>query len=361
MRIRWLRPLSVSALATAVLAALLSATFAHSAQDERLPSEPLVDGPARPALLLATSDYTAYLPIVTRLSGRPSLAGCSMFPPDNPWNTDISGYPVHPNSDNFIADIRAGGDEFLHAGFGSYIYYGIPYTVVASTQPSVPITFHPDGYADESDPGPYPIPPDAPIEGGPGSSGDRHVLVLEKDNCILYELYNATYLAPGWEVWSSAKFDLESNALRPEGWTSADAAGLPILPGLVRYDEVASGGDAAGAIHHAVRFTVWRTQRGYIHPATHFASGSSDPNRPPMGLRLRLKAGYDLTSFTGQARVILEALKRYGMIVADNGASWYITGASDARWDDEDLDQLKTVPGGEFEAVYTGDIILAGP
>ncbi len=314
---------------------------------------------ANPLVIVQQSTLTptAHLPLVLRNAGGPSLAGCQMFPPDNSWNTDISNpSAVHPNSDNFIANIDGWGNDNLHADFGyfdgDYLLYGIPFTIVASTQPSVSIVFHPDGYPDESDPGPYPIPPDAPIEGGPDSTGDRHVLVLEKDNCILYELYNARYVDPGWEVWSSARFDLKSNALRPDGWTSADAAGLPILPGLARYDEVASG-----AIHHALRFTVKRTQRGYIHPATHFASSYTDPNYPPMGLRLRLKASFDTSSYYGQARVILEALKRYGMIVADNGTSWYITGAPDPRWDDEDLDQLKTVPGAAFEAVYTGEII----
>ena len=166
----------------------------------------------------------------------PILAGCAVFPPDNAWNTDISGYPVHPNSDNFIANINGWGNDTLHADFGSYIYYGIPYTIVASTQPSLPITFDPQGYPGESDPGPYPIPPDAPIEGGPDSTGDRHVLVLEKDNCILYELYNATFIGSAWQVWSSAKFDLKSNALRPDGWTSAGAPGLPLPPRLRALD-----------------------------------------------------------------------------------------------------------------------------
>jgi hypothetical protein len=297
----------------------------------------------------STLTPTAHLPLILR-SGGPSLGGCQVFPPDNPWNLDVSNYPVHPNSDNFIADIDQDSNHFLHADFGSNLTYGIPYTIVASTQPSVPINFV--AYGDESDPGPYPIPPDAPIEGGPDSTGDRHVLVLEKDNCILYELYRAFYTGPGWDADSGAKWHLNSNALRPLGWTSADAAGLPILPGLARYDEV-----EAGAIRHALRFTAWRTQRGFILPATHFASSSSDPNRPPMGLRLRLKADYDISSYTGQARVILEALQRYGMIVADNGSSWFITGAPDPRWDDEDLDQLKSVPGSAFEAVYTGEII----
>ncbi|HEY4691375.1 MAG TPA: hypothetical protein VIK33_18855 [Anaerolineae bacterium] len=350
--------LSIAGLALAMLAAVISAATAHSRFDAHPARVTLRNAQHDPILPLASTDYTGYLPLISRIAGGPTIAGCQVFPPDNPWNTDISGYPIHSNSTNFINSIStAGGNTnyFLHADFGSYIYYGIPYTVVASTQPSVPITFHPDGYPGESDPGPYPIPPGAPIEGGPDSTGDRHVLVLEKDNCILYELYNARYVGPGWEVWSSAKFDLKSNALRPEGWTSADAAGLPILPGLVRYDEV-----AAGAIKHAVRFTVKRSQRGYIHPATHFASDDANSNYPPMGLRLRLKAGYDISGFIGQARVILEALKKYGMIVADNGTSWYITGASDSRWNDEDLDQLKTVPGSAFEVVYTGEI-LTGP
>jgi hypothetical protein len=210
----------------------------------------------------------------------------------------------------------------------------------------VPITF--TEYGDESDPGPYPIPPDAPVEGG----SDRHVLVVDTDNCMLYELYHAEYNGVGWDAGSGVVFDLLSNRLRPETWTSADAAGLPIFPGLARYDEVASG-----EIRHALRFTVQRTRRGYIHPATHWASNSDDPNLPPMGLRLRLRADYDISGYRGQARVILEALKRYGMIVADNGTSWFITGASDPRWDDDDLNQLKSVPGDAFEAVYTGEII----
>ena len=293
---------------------------------------------------------TSHLPIILRNAGGPSLAGCPMFPPDNAWNADVSSYPVHPDSDNFIADIDGQSNKFLHADFGSNPDYGIPYAIVASTQQSVPINFV--AYGEESDPGPYPIPPDAPIEGGPDSTGDRHVLVLEKDNCILYELYRAFPAGPGWDADSGARWNLNSNALRPLGWTSADAAGLPILPGLARYDEV-----EAGTIRHALRFTVWRTQRGYILPATHFASDSDDPNRPPMGLRLRLKAGYDISGFTGQARVILEALRRYGMIVADNGSSWFVTGAPDPRWNDADLDQLKDVPGAAFEAVYTGPIL----
>ncbi len=279
-------------------------------------------------------------------SAQPVIGGCTVFPADNAWNTDISAYPLHPNSRDFIASIDAGGNRYLHADFGENQNYGIPYTVVPEHQPKVPIRFV--DYGDESDPGPYPVPRNAPIEAG----SDRHVLVLQRGACKLYELYNAVYRGPGWDASSGAVFDLATNKLRPDTWTSADAAGLPILPGLARYDEV-----AAGAINHALRFTVEETQRGFIHPATHYASYSDDPDLPPMGLRLRLKAGYDISRFHGQARVILDALKRYGMIVADNGSSWFISGATDPGWDDEDLNQLKTVPGSAFEVVDTGPIL----
>ncbi len=279
-------------------------------------------------------------------SNGPSIEGCPVFPPDNPWNRDISGDPVDPRSNSYIGSINRSDNKFLHADFGSDPTYGIPYVVVPRSQQEVPITFV--EYGDESDPGPYPIPPDAPIELG----DDHHVLVIDSGSCTLYELYHAEYVGPGWNAGSGAIFDLTSNKLRPEGWTSSDAAGLPIFPGLVRYDEV-----QAGEIHHALRFTVERTQRGYIHPATHYASDSSDPNLPPMGLRLRLKASYDISRYTGMAKVVLTALKKYGMIVADNGASWFITGATDSRWNDDDLDQLKKVPGTAFEVVKSGEIV----
>lgn len=283
-----------------------------------------------------------YLPAVLRHDGPPgpTLGGCSMFPADNAWNRDVSQDPVDPNSADYI-DYILQSESFLHADFGSNPSYGIPYVVVPATQPMVPVTF--TAYADESDPGPYPIPSNAPIEGG----SDRHVLVLRQGECKLYETFATTYSASaGWRAANGAVFDLNSNALRTLGWTSADAAGLPILPGLVRYDEV-----SAGEIKHALRFTVDETQRRYILPATHYASSITDPDAPPMGLRLRLRAGYNISGFYGQARVVLEALRRYGMIVADNGTSWYISGATDPRWDDEDLDQLKTVPGSAFEVV----------
>jgi hypothetical protein len=257
---------------------------------------------------------------------------------------------VHPLSSEFIANI--GADGHLHPDFGTVwdgAPNGIPYVVVPGNQPLVPVTFD---YADESDAGPYPIPPDAPIEGGSGSSGDRHVLIVDAAHRKLYELYDAHKVGTGWQAGSGAIFDLTSNALRPDSWTSADAAGLPILPGLVRYDEV-----AAGEINHALRFTVSRTQKGYIHPATHCASSNTDPSLPPMGLRLRLKASYPIDSFPASVQVILRALKKYGMIVADNGSSWYISGAPDPRWSDDELHALSQVPGSAFEAVYTGATI----
>lgn len=284
--------------------------------------------------------------VLAQSAGSPRVGNCPVFPADNPWNTDVSNFPVDPNSDAYIASISAYGDEYLHADFGAPAEYGIPYVVVNGDQPMVPITF--TEYGDESDPGPYPVPPDAPVEAG----SDQHVLVVDGDNCYLYELYHAEYNGDGWDAGSGAVFDLLSNRLRPAGWTSADAAGLPIFAGLARYDEV-----AAGAINHALRFTVEETQRAYIPPATHYASSNTDPSLPPMGLRLRLRADYDISGYTGQARVVLEALRTYGMIVADNGTSWFITGARDPRWDDDDLNQLKTVPGSAFEVVQTGDIV----
>lgn len=275
----------------------------------------------------------------------PTVGACRIFPTDNPWNVDVSAYPVHPDSATFMASI--GLTRTLHPDFGSNPDYGIPVTVVDASQPDVPITF--DAYGDESDPGPYPVPATARVEAG----GDQHVIVLDKDACKLYELYAARKDAAGsgWTAASGAVFDLTSNALRPEGWTSADAAGLPIYPGLVKYDEV-----AAGAMRHAIRFTASRTQRGYIHPATHQA-GVTGTTYPPMGLRVRLKADFDASGYDGHAKVILETMRKYGMILADNGSNWFFTGETDSRWNDDDLNQLKSVPGSAFEAVYTGPII----
>ena len=275
-----------------------------------------------------------------------SLGSCRVFPADNAWNRDVSALPVAANSANYITSI--GSATKLHADFGGNGAYGIPFITVPGTQPLVPVTF--DAYGDESDPGPYPIPLTAPIEGD--GVGDAHVLAVDRDHCKLYELYSSRPGPSGWTAASGAVFDLTSNALRPEGWTSADAAGLPIFPGLVRYDEVKSG-----HIDHALRFTVSRSQAAYLHPATHLASSSTDPNLPPMGLRLRLKADFDLTPYHGDALVILTALKKYGMIVADNGSNWFITRAADTRWNDDDLNQLKLVPGSAFEAVDTGETL----
>jgi hypothetical protein len=274
---------------------------------------------------------------------------CQILPPEDPLNQEIANAPVSPNSANYVASI--GLTVHLHPDFGTEPSYGIPYTVVGPEQAEVPIKF--TKYASESNKGPYPIPPDAPIEGGgKNGHGDKHVLVVQEGTCMDYELYKAHRKDPGWTAASGAIFNLSSEALRPEGWTSADAAGLPIFPLLVRYPEV-----HAGQIDHALRVTVPQTQMGYIHPATHFASDSSNPNLPPMGLRLRLKASYSLAGFSGESLIILEALKRYGLIVADNGSPWFMTGAPDPRWNDENLEQLKQVPGSEFEAVETGPIL----
>ncbi|HEV2037199.1 MAG TPA: hypothetical protein VGQ96_01220, partial [Candidatus Eremiobacteraceae bacterium] len=263
-------------------------------------------------------------------------------------NTDISGYPVNPNSANYLAHMNA-ATKHLHPDFGSNPTYGIPYITVPETQARVPMHFT---YASESDPGPYPFPSNAPVEGGPSSSGDRHVLVIDKDNCVLYETFSSYYVGPGWNAGSGAIFHFNSNALRPDHWTSADAAGLPIFPGLVRLYEVQQG-----AMNHALRFTVHKTQQGFIHPATHWASSTNDPNDPPMGLRVRLKASYDISHFSGESHVVLVALKKYGLIVADNGSDWFITGEANTSWVDTDLNQLKSVPASAFEVVQSGPII----
>jgi len=281
-------------------------------------------------------------------SGARAIEGtsCTLFPDDNPWARRVDTLPVHPNSEGYLAYIEGlGGNQFLHPDFGENPDYGIPWVVVPSGQPRVPVSFD---YDDESDPGPYPIPADAPVEAG----SDAHVLVVQDDDCMLYELFAAERQGSGWHAGSGAVFDLDSNALRPDGWTSADAAGLPIFAGLARYDEVQSG-----PLEHALRVTFSRTQRGYIHPATHFASSITDPDAPPMGLRLRLRADYDISGFTGDTRVLLQAMRRYGLIVADNGSNWYVSGATDPRWDDDDLNQLKGVPGSAFEVVDTGPVL----
>lgn len=283
---------------------------------------------------------------ITRHYAGATVGGCPLFPSNNIWNTDISNLPVDPNSANYIAAIGLSGH--LHPDFGSGLYnggpIGIPYVVVPGSQPGVPVSFQ---YASESDPGPYPIPSNAPVEGGPQSNGDRHVIVVDSGNCKDYEMFAAYPQSNGiWQAGSGAVFSLTSNALRPSTWTSADAAGLPILPGLVRYDEVATG-----VISHSIRFTVNQTRNTFIWPARHEASSSSDPNLPPMGLRLRLKANVNISSFSPINQIILTALKHYGMFVADNGASWFISGAPDNRWNNDDLHALTTIPGSDFEVV----------
>ena len=251
-----------------------------------------------------------------------------------------------------------GASTRLHPDWGNVLAdnYGIPFTTVSGTQPDVPIAFDPNGYGDESDPGPWPIPPDASIEGGSSSDGDRHVLVVDTTNCKLYELYNAFPINGGasWSVYSSAKFDLGSNALRPAEWTSADAAGLAIFPGLVRWDEV-----AAGEIAHAIRFTasaIWGrvgNAQKYLWPARHASGSSTDSTRPPMGARFRLKSSFDISTFDPRTQVILRAFKKYGLVLADGGSNWYFQGVSDTRWPDLVFDELKSIAGGNFEAVDT--------
>jgi len=301
---------------------------------------------ALPALALARPFSRPHASAREAAAPAPREYGCPILPAGNPLNQEVAHDPVDPSSAAYIASIGLNGH--LHPDFGTEPGYGIPFTVAGPHQARVPVAF--TEYGDESNPGPYPIPMNAPVEGA-GDEGDRHVLVLQRGSCRLYELYGAARRGNGWQAASGAVFNLRSNALRPEGWTSADAAGLPIFPLLARYAEVRTG-----RIDHALRVTVARTQRGYIHPATHYASDSSDPSLPPMGLRLRLKASYSLAGFHGESLVILNALKRYGLIVADNGSSWYITGAPDPRWNDGDLEQLKRVPGSAFEAVQTGPI-----
>ncbi|MCI0529870.1 MAG: VCBS repeat-containing protein, partial [Nitrospira sp.] len=283
----------------------------------------------------------------------PELAGCSVFPDNNIWNVPVDNLPVGANSAAYIATI--GANQEVHADFGSGTWnggpIGIPYVSVPGTQPKVLVTFD---YADESDSGPYPIPPNPPIEGGSHSNGDRHILVLDHDNCILYELYYAFPQSNGsWHAGSGAIFDLKSNALRPAGWTSADAAGLPIVPGLVRYDEVASG-----EIRHAIRFTAPQTRNTYVWPARHYASNLTGTQYPPMGQRFRLRANFDISGFSPEVQVILRALKKYGMILADNGSSWYISGVPDERWDNDRLHELDQVQGSDFEALDVSSLMV---
>lgn len=283
-----------------------------------------------------------------------SLNGAQIFPSDNPWNTPVDTLPVDPNSDTLIDSI--GRDDHLHPDFGANWNggpFGIPYILVSGDTPGKSVEFE---YDDESDHALYPIARNTPIEGGPNSSGDRHMIMIDQDNWMLYELYSVfppAHSGAPYSAGSGAIFDLNSNGLRPAGWTSADAAGLPIFPGLVRYDEVVEQGE----ITHALRFTVRHTRRAYVYPARHFASSNTSASLPPMGMRVRLKASFDISGYPDSAQVILRALKKYGMMVADNGSDWYISGAPDARWDDDELSALKELTGDDFEVVQMGTIV----
>jgi hypothetical protein len=296
-----------------------------------------------------------------RLGPYPSLGGCPIFPKpagsipagapsladESAWNQDISNAPVDPNSGDYIAYINSRGGDLLHPDFGSPRQYGIPYAVVGRRAKRIRVRFN--AFGDESDRGPYRIPPRAPVEGGRKSNDDRHVLVVDRKRCRLYELYRAFFKRrprKHWEADAGVIWNLRSRKLRRNGWTSADAAGLPIFPGLVRYDEVKRGN-----INHAIRVTFESTQDAWLHPASHCAGDTSDPDAPPMGLRLRLKSGYDISGLSGPARVIAVALKSYGFFTADNGSNWFFSGTSDRRWPDGNLNQLKSIPGSAFEVV----------
>lgn len=299
---------------------------------------------------------------VASLGAGAALNGALAFPADNDWNRDVSGDPVDPASDAIIASIGAGLG--LHPDFGAGLYQGgpigIPYVVVAGTQAEVPIQW--TAYGNESDPGPYPVPSTAPVEGGSSSTGDRHVIVIDRDNNRLYELARAFLLSDGrsWSADCGAIFHLDSNTVRPggqPGWTSADAAGLPIFPGLARYEEAALG---PGGIRHALRFTVSRSRAAYVPPATHSASSSTSTTLPPMGMRVRLKASYVIpTGFSAETRALLTAMKTYGMIVADNGSNWYVSGAPDERWNNDALvSELAQVRGSDFEVVRMQGLVI---
>jgi hypothetical protein len=281
----------------------------------------------------------------------PGAKRCPVFPASNPWNERVDTLPVAANSDAIVATI--GPTANVHADFGSGLWdggpIGIPITYATKKTPRSRVSFD---YADESDKGPYPIPPSVAVEGGRSSDGDRHALIVDSSSCKLYELF-ALYpkAGGGWKAGSGAIWSLTSNKLRPAGWTSADAAGLPILPGLARYDEV-----ARGRIDHALRFTVQHTRNAHIWPARHQASASSDPNLPPMGLRVRLKASFDISAFPRQSRIVLQALKTYGMILADNGSNWFVSGAPDKHWSNDDLHSMGRVTGSAFEVVNTSSL-----
>jgi hypothetical protein len=279
----------------------------------------------------------------------PQIAGCPVFPADNVWNFPIDKLPLDPHSHDYVATI--GADRGLHPDFGTNLNYDIPITLIDSHVKYIKVNFD---YRDDSDLGSYPIPPSALIEGGPNApaDGDRHILLVDKDRCMLMELFGVIRQSDvAWKAGAGIKMDLTSNALRADGKTSGDAAGLPILPGLVRYDEV-----AAGEIRHALRFTAPKTQSAHIWPARHDASRITDPKYPPMGVRFRLRADFDISGFSKTNQVILTALKRYGMFLADNGGAWFLSGSPDPRWNDDDLHLLLNVKGSDWEAMDESDL-----
>jgi hypothetical protein len=304
--------------------------------------------PGRNAVLAAAPVSPQEVKTVAAKGTGPTIGGCPVFPADNVWNTRVDKLKVDAHSDAYVAKI--GVDKTLHPDFGTNPVNGIPYSLIHSTQKRVKVTFE---YRDDSDLGNYPIPPDAKIEGGEfNKSSDRHILLVDTDRCELFELFSVTRQPDGsWKAGSGIQMDLTSNALRADGKTSADAAGLPIFPGLVRYDEVASG-----EIRHALRFTTPKTQRAYVWPARHFASSITDTSFPPMGARFRLKANVDISGYSKSNQVILTALKRYGMILADNGGPWFLTGSSDPRWNDQDVVKLFGIKGSDFEAVDESEL-----
>ncbi|MBO9533087.1 MAG: hypothetical protein J7513_08965 [Solirubrobacteraceae bacterium] len=297
-------------------------------------------------------------PVTTAPGDGPTIGGCPQMPSSWALNQRVDSLPVSANSDAYVGFLGVG--KKLHPDFGSADLgagpdgFGIPFRVVPSTEPNVAIQYRTGMYEDESDRGPFPIPLDTPVEGGPAADADadRHVLVVKQGECALYELGNAEPQASSWLVSGSYKFDLINGSPRPVGWTSADAAGLPILPLLARYDEAASG-----RIKHAIRMTSHGIANAYVPPASHFAPTSSSPSAPPMGQRFRMKAGYDISGLTGNAKVIATAMKEYGLVLADTGSDWYVTGAPDRRWDEDDLAQLKGIPGGAFEAVDSAAVV----
>jgi hypothetical protein len=328
------------------------AVLAACGTDRPGPATPAGGLPAAAAAAASAAPGAAPTGRPASPSASPSASGaCQIFPADNVWHADVSRLPVRADSAKLVASIGTGSP--VHADFGAGEWdggpIGIPITSVPAGTAGVRVSFE---YADESDSGPYPIPKNAKIEGGPNADGDRHIILLDRARCRAYELYDAHPNGGGWRAGSGAVYDLRANKLRPRGWTSADAAGLPILPGLVRYEEI-----AAGRIDHAIRITAPRTRNTYIWPARHAASADASASLPPMGLRLRLKSSVDISKLPKQARIVAEAMRRYGVILADNGSPWYISGAPDEHWDNDALHALGGLQGSDFEAVDTASLV----